>query len=69
MWVSNLRHGIKATDIKKFFSQIGRVTSVKILTNGKSFYAYVSMESQEMAAKCISDLNESLLQGDKQPSV
>ncbi|CAH1109276.1 unnamed protein product [Psylliodes chrysocephalus] len=65
VWVSNLRHGIKATAIKKFFSQIGRVTSVKILTNGKSFYAYVSMESLEMAAKCISDLNESLLQGDK----
>ncbi|KAJ8963679.1 hypothetical protein NQ314_005473 [Rhamnusium bicolor] len=64
-WVSNISRHVKATDLKKFFAQLGKVLTAKILTNGKSYFGYVSMDSAELAAKCINQLNNTFFDGRK----
>lgn len=62
-WVSNISRHVKATDLKKLFSQMGKVVTVKILTNGKNYFGYVSVDSSETAGKCIRQLNNALFDG------
>lgn len=64
-WVSNINRHVKATDLKKFFSQMGKVVTAKILTNGKNHFGYVSMDSAETAGKCIEQLNNTSFDGKK----
>lgn len=64
-WVSNINRHIKATDLKKLFSAMGKVITAKILTNGKNNFGYVSVDSVETAGKCIKQLNNTLFDGKK----
>ncbi|XP_018565294.1 scaffold attachment factor B1-like [Anoplophora glabripennis] len=62
-WVSNIDRHVKATDIKKLFTGLGKVVTAKILTNGKNYFGYVSVDSAETAGKCIKQLNNTLFDG------
>ncbi|KAJ8923263.1 hypothetical protein NQ315_001819 [Exocentrus adspersus] len=64
-WVSNITRQVKAVDLKKFISKIGKVVTVKILTNSKSYFGYVAVESADTAAKCIKQLNNTFFEGRK----
>lgn len=65
IWVSNVSRHIKATDLKKHFSQHGKVVTAKIVTNGKSFFGYVCLDSIEAAENCVKLLNDSEFEGKK----
>ncbi|KAG5893269.1 hypothetical protein JTB14_002674 [Gonioctena quinquepunctata] len=65
IWVSNIHRNVKAADLKKFFGNIGKVCTAKILTNGKCFYGYVTMENSALASKCMRQLNNSLFEGER----
>ncbi|CAH1154621.1 unnamed protein product [Phaedon cochleariae] len=63
LWVSNIHREVKAADLKALFSKVGKVCTAKILTNGKSFYGYVSMENYAVTLKCVKQFNNTLLDG------
>lgn len=60
LWVSNITRHVKATDLKKHFSRIGKVLTAKIVTNGKLFFGFILMEDSELAGKCVRNLNGSM---------
>ena len=61
LYVGNLPFGASEEDLKKLFSEVGEVQSVKIVTNAYSGrprgFGFVEMTSQEDAKKAISLLN------------
>ena len=61
LYVGNLPFGASEEDLKKLFSEVGEVQSVKIVTNAYSGrprgFGFVEMASQEDAQKAISLLN------------
>lgn len=57
MWVSNISKSTKAADLKKLFSEKYKVESAKIVTNGKSLFGYICLESLEVAQKMVKDFN------------
>ncbi|XP_074040951.1 uncharacterized protein [Leptinotarsa decemlineata] len=63
IWVSNIHRNVKAADLKAFFGKISKVSKAKILTNGKHFYGYITMENEADASKCIRQLNNSEFEG------
>ncbi|XP_044253135.1 scaffold attachment factor B1-like, partial [Tribolium madens] len=65
LWVSNITRHVKATDLKKHFSRHGKVLTAKIVTNGKSFFGYILMETSDIANKCVRSLHGSSLDGRK----
>ncbi|EFA07845.1 scaffold attachment factor B2 [Tribolium castaneum] len=65
LWVSNITRHVKATDLKKHFSRHGKVLTAKIVTNGKSFFGYILMETSDIANKCVRSLHGSTLDGRK----
>lgn len=65
VWVSNITRHIKATDLKKHFSKYGKVLTAKIVTNGKSFFGYILMETNDIANKCVRSLHGSTLDNRK----
>lgn len=60
LWVSNINRHVKANDLKKHFSAYGKVITTKILTNGKQFFGYLTMETDEQAARCVRELNNTV---------
>ncbi|KAJ8974532.1 hypothetical protein NQ317_009099 [Molorchus minor] len=65
LWVANITRQVKAADLKKFFGEIGKVVTAKILTNGKNYFGYVSMSSSDSASMCIRQLNNTMFAGRK----
>lgn len=63
MWVSNINRHVRANELKKYFGIYGKVVTAKILTNGKNFYGYISMETPDQAIQCIKELNNSKFEG------
>ncbi|XP_013783456.1 SAFB-like transcription modulator [Limulus polyphemus] len=67
LWVSGLSASTKATDLKSLFSKYGKVVGTKIVTNAKSpgsrCYGFVTMETSEVASKCIQKLHQTELNG------
>ncbi|XP_076354743.1 uncharacterized protein LOC143249172 isoform X2 [Tachypleus tridentatus] len=67
LWVSGLSASTKATDLKALFSKYGKVVGTKIVTNAKSpgsrCYGFVTMETSEVALKCIQKLHQTELNG------
>ncbi|XP_050307406.1 scaffold attachment factor B1-like [Anthonomus grandis grandis] len=63
VWVSNLSRGSKAAELKKLFSEKYTVESAKIVTNGKSFFGYICLETPEMAQTSAKELNGSMFAG------
>jgi len=61
LYVGNIPFGASEEDLKKLFSEVGEVQSVKIVTNAYSGrprgFGFVEMASQEDAKKAISMLN------------
>jgi RNA recognition motif-containing protein len=61
LYVGNIPFGASEEDLKKLFSEVGEVQSVKIVTNAYSGrprgFGFVEMVSQEDAKKAISILN------------
>jgi RNA recognition motif-containing protein len=61
LYVGNIPFGASEEDLKKLFSEVGEVQSVKIVTNSYSGrprgFGFVEMASQEDAKKAISTLN------------
>ncbi len=61
LYVGNIPFGSSEEDLKKLFSEVGAVQSVKIVTNAYSGrprgFGFVEMASQEDATKAISMLN------------
>ena len=61
LYVGNIPFGASEEDLKKLFSEVGEVQSVKIVTNSYSGrprgFGFVEMASQEDATKAISMLN------------
>ncbi|ENN71222.1 hypothetical protein YQE_12150, partial [Dendroctonus ponderosae] len=61
VWVSNISKGTKAADLKKIFSEKYKIESAKIVTNGKSLFGYICLESLELAQKMVKDFNGTTL--------
>jgi cold-inducible RNA-binding protein len=65
LYVGNIPFGASEEDLKKLFSEVGEVQSVKIVTNSYSGrprgFGFVEMASQEDAKKAISTLNSKTL--------
>ncbi|XP_060521939.1 scaffold attachment factor B1-like [Cylas formicarius] len=57
VWVSNISRTTKAAELKNLFSKHGKVTTARIVTNGKSFFGYISLETADMASNCVKLLN------------
>jgi RNA recognition motif-containing protein len=61
LYVGNIPFGASEEDLKKLFSEVGPVQSVKIVTNAYSGrprgFGFVEMTTQEDAQKAISMLN------------
>jgi RNA recognition motif-containing protein len=61
LYVGNIPFGASEEDLKKLFSEVGEVQSVKIVTNSYSGrprgFGFVEMTSQEDAKKAITLLN------------
>ena len=61
IYVGNLPFGASEEDLKKLFSEVGEVQSVKIVTDAYSGrprgFGFVEMASQADAEKAISQLN------------
>jgi len=61
LYVGNLPFGASEEDLKKLFSEVGEVQSVKIVTDAYSGrprgFGFVEMASKEEATKAISLLN------------
>lgn len=61
LYVGNIPFGASEEDLKKLFSEVGEVQSVKIVTDAYSGrargFGFVEMTSQEDAKKAISLLN------------
>ncbi|KAL3274585.1 hypothetical protein HHI36_015966 [Cryptolaemus montrouzieri] len=65
VWVSNITKTIKASSLKKHFSECGKVNTAKVVTNGKVFFGYVEFENVEHATVCVKQMNNSVLGGKK----
>ncbi|KAK5641190.1 hypothetical protein RI129_009737 [Pyrocoelia pectoralis] len=65
LWVSNITHSVKAMELKQFISKVCRVSTAKIVSNGKDCYGYVVMENQQDANKCVKTLNNTNFEGRK----
>lgn len=64
--MSNIPRSTKAADLKKLFSEKKfKVDSAKIVTNGRSFFGYICMDSAEMAQKSVKELNGTSMGGRK----
>ena len=67
LWVSGLSNETKAADLKTIFSEHGKVSGAKIVTNsrtaGARCFGYLTMATPEDAAKCIEMLNKTEVGG------
>lgn len=57
LWVANVSRSSKASDLKQHFSKYGKVSTAKIVTDGKNFYGYLSFETREDADRCMRKLD------------
>ena len=69
LYVGNLPFDATEEQVSEFFSQVGEVNSVKIITNretGKSRgFCFVEMENDDEADQAIEKLNDTELEGRK----
>ncbi|KAF2897685.1 hypothetical protein ILUMI_08479 [Ignelater luminosus] len=65
LWVSNVTQSIRASELKQYISNIGKVVTAKIVTDGKKCYGYIVMDNAEDASKCIKNLNNAYFEGRK----
>lgn len=57
VWAMNVSRSSKASDLKQHFSKYARVSTAKIVTDGRSYYGFLSFETHEDAEKCMEKLN------------
>ncbi|KAF5289582.1 hypothetical protein FQA39_LY15029 [Lamprigera yunnana] len=69
LWVTNIAHTTKATELKHVLSAYGKVIGAKVVINAKQpkgcCYGYVTMDTVEDANNCIAKLNNTELNGYK----
>lgn len=63
LWVSNVSKSLKACTLKQHFCKHGKVTTAKIVTDGKNFYGYLSFETRKDSEKCMKKLDGTLFEG------
>ncbi|NLF26150.1 MAG: RNA-binding protein [Deltaproteobacteria bacterium] len=67
LFVGNLSFNLSEESLEQFFSEVGKVESVKIVKDQRSGrskgFGFVEMSSEEEAANAISDLNNRNLEG------
>lgn len=67
MYVSNLNFNVRDEDLKAFFTPYGEVTSARIITDkatGQSRgFGFVEMRDDKAAAKAMTELNDSNVDG------
>ncbi|XP_045477489.1 SAFB-like transcription modulator isoform X2 [Harmonia axyridis] len=65
VWVTNISNSVNASSLKKHFSDCGKVSTAKVVTNGKLFFGYVEFETTKIAQKCVEKMNNTVLGGRK----
>ena len=63
MYVGNLNYRVKEGDLEQAMSAYGVVTSVKVIKDRETGFAFVEMEDDQDAAKAINELNGSEFMG------
>ncbi len=67
IYVGNLPYQLSEDELKDLFSQIGNVTSVRVITDAMSGrskgFGFVEMENEDQAKKAIEKLDGTDLQG------
>ena len=67
LWVSGLSSSTKAAELKSIFSEHGKVSGAKIVTNSRTVgarcFGYLTMATPEDAEKCVEKLNKTEIGG------
>lgn len=65
IWITNISRSTKASDLKMHLAKFGKVTTAKIVTDGKLYYGYVIVEKSEDVNVCIKNLDGTYFEGRK----
>lgn len=63
IWVYNILPSTKASELKIHFSKFAKITTARVVTDGRKYYGCLTVEDEASVKECIKQLNKTIIDG------